>query len=102
LPLGTCFLRLGSPQDSDFDGLTDAYERLVSKTDPYNADTDGDGISDSDEILGGSDPLTSNPGWNLDTDNDGLPDTYENLIGWNPDSAEAAPGLPSYSTDPIQ
>jgi hypothetical protein len=102
LPLGTCFLLLGSPQDSDFDGLTDAYERLTSKTDPYNADTDGDGISDSDEILNGTDPLSSSTTWRLDTDNDGLPDQYEDLIGWNPDSAEAAPGLPTYSTDPIQ
>ena len=102
LPLGTCFLLLGSPQDSDFDGLTDAYERLLSKTDPYNADTDGDGISDSGEILNGTDPLSSSTIWRLDTDNDGLPDQYEDLIGWNPDSAEAAPGLPTYSIDPIQ
>ena len=39
LPNTACFLILGTPQDSDFDGLTDAYERLVSKTNPYNADT---------------------------------------------------------------
>jgi hypothetical protein len=96
------FLILGTPQDSDFDGLTDAYENLVSKTNPYNADTDGDGISDSDEILFGTDPLTSNPGWKLDTDTDGLPDTYETIVGWNPNSAEAAPSLPTYSANPIQ
>jgi hypothetical protein len=101
LPSTTCFLILGSSQDSDFDGLTDAYELLVSKTNPNNADTDGDGISDSDEILGGTNPLTSNPGWKLDSDNDGLPDTYETQVGFNPNSAEAAPGLPTYSGVPL-
>ncbi|MGD0349088.1 MAG: LamG-like jellyroll fold domain-containing protein [Verrucomicrobiota bacterium] len=103
LPNTACFLILGTPQDSDFDGLTDAYERLVSKTNPYNADTDGDGISDSDEVLGGTDPLTANPGWMLDTDNDGLPDVYEQTVpGLNWNSAESPPGLPAYSNVPIQ
>ncbi|MGH7978937.1 MAG: LamG-like jellyroll fold domain-containing protein [Limisphaerales bacterium] len=60
LPSSTCFLILGTPQDSDGDGLTDAYELLVSKTDPDNYDTDGDGISDSDEVLEGTDPHTPN------------------------------------------
>jgi len=101
LPNTACFLILGTPQDSDGDGLTDAYEKLVSKTDPNNADTDGDGISDSDEVLNHTDPLTANPGWKLDTDNDGLPDAYETTVGWNPNSAEAAPGLPAYSKNPV-
>ncbi|HEY5298409.1 MAG TPA: LamG-like jellyroll fold domain-containing protein [Verrucomicrobiae bacterium] len=61
LPNTACFLILGTPQDSDGDGLTDAYELLVSHTDPNNPDTDGDGISDSDEILNGTNPLMSNP-----------------------------------------
>jgi hypothetical protein len=56
----SAFLILGTPQDSDHDGLTDAYEKLVSKTDPLNPDTDGDGISDSDEILLHLDPRTAN------------------------------------------
>jgi hypothetical protein len=102
LPNTACFLILGTPQDTDLDGLTDAYERLVSKTNPYLADTSGDGISDSDEILNGNNPLSYNPGWKLDSDNDGLPDLYETQVGLNPNSAEAAPGLPAYSNNPIQ
>jgi hypothetical protein len=51
MPQGTVFLVLGTPLDSDGDGLTDAFEKLVTKTNPYNPDTNGDGISDSDEYL---------------------------------------------------
>jgi len=102
LPNTACFLILGTPQDADSDGITDAYERLVSKTNPYIADTSGDGISDSDEILNGNNPLSYNPGWKLDSDNDGLPDLYESQVNLNPNSAEAAPGLPAYSSNPIQ
>ncbi len=40
-------------QDGDGDGLTDAYEQLVSKTDPDNQDADGDGLIDpfDDNVL---------------------------------------------------
>jgi hypothetical protein len=61
LPMASAFVILGTPLDSDFDGLTDAFEKLISKTDPYNPDTDGDGISDGEEVLNLTDPLTSNP-----------------------------------------
>jgi hypothetical protein len=53
---GTCFLILGTPQDSDGDGLTDAYELLVSKTNPKNPDTDGDGMLDGWEVQFGFNP----------------------------------------------
>jgi hypothetical protein len=56
LPPTTCFLILGTPQDSDGDGLTDAYEKLVSHTNPLVADTDGDGLSDAWEVLLGTNP----------------------------------------------
>lgn len=36
-----------STTDSDGDGWTDIYENNTSHTDPYNPDTDGDGIIDS-------------------------------------------------------
>jgi len=61
LPAAGAFLILGTPQDSDMDGLTDAYERLVSHTDPYNSDTDGDGVSDADEVFNLMNPLQANP-----------------------------------------
>jgi hypothetical protein len=44
LPPGACFLILGTPQDSDGDGLTDAYERLASHTDPNQAQWDVNGV----------------------------------------------------------
>jgi hypothetical protein len=46
LPGYAAFLLLGSPQDTDQDGLPDALEILLTKTDPNNPDTDGDGIWD--------------------------------------------------------
>jgi hypothetical protein len=57
LPSSTGFLILGTPQDTDLDGLTDAFERLVSHTDPNKADTDGDGVSDAIEWLEGRNPF---------------------------------------------
>lgn len=51
-----CYFRLGTMQDSDSDGLTDAYEFLVSHTDPENWDTDGDGLSDGWEVQNGMNP----------------------------------------------
>ncbi|HEV2209091.1 MAG TPA: LamG-like jellyroll fold domain-containing protein, partial [Verrucomicrobiae bacterium] len=46
LPNYSAMFILGTPQDSDGDGLTDAYELLVSHTDPNNPDTFGVGMSD--------------------------------------------------------
>lgn len=42
--------------DTDNDGISDAYERDVSKTNPLLADTDNDGICDGDELSAGLDP----------------------------------------------
>lgn len=64
--------------DGDDDGLRD-WEELQIGTDPAVADSDGDGVSDGDEVNGPhpSDPLVS------DTDGDGLNDGLETL-GQNP------------------
>lgn len=58
--------------DTDGDGLSDYDEIYVYGTDPIKADTDGDGLSDGEEILiYGTDPTKA------DTDGDGLSDGFE-------------------------
>ena len=52
----SCFLSVGTQDDTDCDGLPDAFEALVSGTDPYLVDTDGDGVGDYAEVVLGSDP----------------------------------------------
>jgi hypothetical protein len=54
------FFILGLTNDADGDGLTDAYELLVSHTDPNNKYSNLDGIPDGWEILLGLNPQTSN------------------------------------------
>jgi hypothetical protein len=60
LPPPTCFLILGTPQDSAGAELTDAYQLLVSKTNPTNACSDPDGLLTGWEILLGLNPHISN------------------------------------------
>ncbi len=44
--------------DTDNDGVADGDELNIYGTDPFNWDTDGDGIGDGDELFGnGTDPL---------------------------------------------
>jgi hypothetical protein len=71
-------LVLGTP-DADGDGLSNAEEAVLG-TDPNNPDSDGDGINDGDEVnTHGTNPL------NVDTDGDGLTDGDEiNTHGTNP------------------
>ena len=54
--------------DSDGDGLFDWDEIFRYGTDPNRSDTDGDGLSDSSEIFAGSNPLDA------DENGDGVPD----------------------------
>lgn len=44
------------PADSDSDGISDSDEVNVYKTSPYLPDSDSDGISDYNEITDGTDP----------------------------------------------
>jgi len=60
LPSGPVFIKLGTPLDSDGDGLTDAYELWISHTDPQNAYSNPDGLLDGWDILLGLNPQTNN------------------------------------------
>jgi len=42
--------------DSDLDGIIDYDELTLYKTNPFSADSDGDGFTDEAELLGGFDP----------------------------------------------
>jgi len=67
-----------SPQDSDGDGLTDE-EELKLGTDPENSDTDNDGLFDREEVkVYKTDPL------NADTDGDGYLDGEEVNHNYDP------------------
>lgn len=57
--------------DSDKDGLSDQMETVFG-TDPFDADTDDDGIKDGDEVF----IYHTHPN-DPDTDHDGLPDGFE-------------------------
>jgi hypothetical protein len=61
--------------DTDGDGLTDSQEdanhncaREATETDPNNPDSDADGLNDRIEVTYGTDPLDA------DSDDDGIPD----------------------------
>lgn len=73
--------------DADNDGLSNALEVYIYKTNALKADSDGDGILDSVEIENGSDPL--NP--NEDSDGDGYSDAEEANLGSNPYDSNDVP-----------
>ncbi len=61
----------GSVPDSDNDGLSNYLEEILG-TDPFKRDTDGEGLSDGEEVnIYGTNPLDKN------TDRDGINDRIE-------------------------
>lgn len=69
--IGISIVRGCGNSDDDLDGLLNNDEENI-RTDPENPDTDGDGLTDGDEVL----KYKSNP-LNVDTDTDGLKDGDE-------------------------
>ncbi len=91
--------------DTDGDGLTDGDEVHKYHTNPLKADTDGDGLSDGDEVLKyNTDPLK------FDTDGDGLSDGDEVLkyhtdplkIDTDGDGLSDGDEVLKYHTDPLK
>ncbi len=64
-------------KDADDDGLTDMVETEICKTDPENADTDGDGMTDGWEVYNELDPLAD------DASEDPEKDGFTNLEEFN-------------------
>jgi PKD repeat protein len=58
LPDMGCYEFINTAADSDGDGLTDTNE-LTRGTDPARADTDGDGANDGDEDIAGTNPTNA-------------------------------------------
>jgi len=70
--------------DSDGDGVSDSDEINIYGTNPDSNDTDGDGLLDGEEINTYETNAT-----NVDTDNDGLPDELEiHRYGTNPANSD--------------
>jgi hypothetical protein len=68
--------------DPDGDGVSNRLELEVYGTDPFNADTDGDGLPDGWEIARGTQPLVADA--QADPDGDGLSNHVELVLGSAP------------------
>ncbi|WP_289062359.1 gliding motility-associated C-terminal domain-containing protein [uncultured Zobellia sp.] len=81
--------------DCDGDGLTND-EEAAAGTDPYNADSDGDGIDDGTEVntdltdpLDDCDSISGTPLGTSDCDNDGLTNDEETTAGTDPNNPDS-------------
>ena len=81
--------------DTDADGLTDGAEVNLHKTNPLVADTDKGSVNDGVEVARGTDPLKAGDDVQVvvapipvDTDDDGLTDAQETTLGTDPAKAD--------------
>ncbi len=123
--LGISYFFPAATTDSDYDGISNEDERSKTHTDPFNPDTDNDGLNDREEIIAKTHPLlpdTDGDGlrdgeevhrWGTnplsgDTDGDGLGDMQETVRGTSPTLADTdSDGLNdrvevSRGTDPLR
>jgi hypothetical protein len=70
-------------EDPDHDGLTN-FQEFNARTDPNNPDTDGDGLTDADEL----NTYKTFPD-KADSDGDGIPDGVEVQKGTDPSNAQS-------------
>ena len=71
--------------DADGDGITNV-EEIQNLTNPLQADTDSDGLSDSDEGTADTDDDGTIDALDTDSDNDGIPDSVEGSSDLDGDS----------------
>ncbi len=90
----TEYLQGTSPvnSDTDGDGISDGNEVNVTGTNPTNKDTDLDGLADGMELALGTSPL------NPDSDGDGYSDGIEVLYGSDPTPATGGSIVPDLTT----
>ncbi len=78
--------------DTDGDGLLDGDEVNTHGSDPLLADTDGDGMPDDYEVLQGYNPVVNDS--SVDSDGDGVDNLGEYLGGTDPTDPYDYPGAP--------